>query len=228
MSDAEVFRKRQSIGDLKALIAHTPDATFDRLFASHDAFAEEIIRNLGPTFTSVEVFDVQSFSPRHYEEILLAAALPEEDFQCFILASAIVIATGLGRKSKDDMLYWKYDAFHAHYRLAEARERAAIHNGLRTIEQSGLSSFSPSLEPEHCLTRLKSDVLTALSGTGQEQLETAIITECSAEVAGTLWDKASSTSVSEAALHGFRYLAERPVGLAPPEPLNAALISWNH
>ncbi len=163
---------------------------------------------------------------RAYSAILHAAAMPDDDFSCFIAATAILLADRLQGGAGDDDLYWNYDAFKDHYKLADAPVRAALMNGFRQGQKQGCVRLPEAPPPEACLTRQRPDVLQLLAAEGNEILVETIQSDSSAATAGALWTAAAKRPLSLPAKAGFRYLYERSVSLAPDQPQDAALIPW--
>lgn len=222
-SSAAVFRTRQAIADLRSLIRRTPEETRSRLIAGFpssagdcDGILDRIVAD-GVRFRHPDDFEVHT-------SVLLAAALPDDDFPVFVLATALVLTDILQADDPPDTLFWNWNAFHAQYALADAPVRAALMNGFRVAELAGRIELDPPLSPEDCLTVSRDAVLSELDGSGERALIAAILSDVDARQAGLLWSRADT--VSGSAVTAFRYLCEREEGLAPPDPSSAALIPW--
>lgn len=139
-STSGVFRTLQAIQDLVEVARLARPATLERIASGipfgrmADGAAEAALTSLIQdenariaTPTSVELHD----------SLLLAAALPDDDFDAFVTATAILLADRLQNGLGQDDLYWNWDAFQDHYRLAGACERAAIMNGFRRLHDLG-------------------------------------------------------------------------------------------
>ena len=222
-SSADVFRTRQALGDLRMFVRRTPEDTQARLtagFPSSAGSGADILARIfadGVKFRHPHDFEVHT-------SVLLAAAMPDDDFPVFLFATALVLSDMLQADDPPDALFWNWNAFHAQYALADAPARAALMNGFKVAELAGRIELDPALEAAACLTRSRDAVLAALDGTGERALIAAILSEASAENAGRLW--ASAETVSGPALDGFRYLYERGEGLAPQSAASAALIPF--
>lgn len=222
-SSAEVFRTRQALGDLRSFAARAPEETRARLIAGFPPSAGDgtaFLRRLGA--------DGGRF--RHgsdgevHASILLAAALPDDDFPVFIYATALVLCDVLQSDDAPDTLYWNWEAFHDQFAMADAPARAALMNGFRVAELAGRVDLDPALDPALCLRRGRDAVIAELDGSGERGLLAAMLSEAAPEVVGRMWGEAES--VSAAALSAFRYFHERPAGLAPPAPEAAPLIPF--
>lgn len=223
MSSADVFRTRQALGDLRSLICHTPEETRSRLIAGFPPSTGDG----GRILDRIVADGVRFRHPDDFEchtSVLLAAALPDEDFPVFILATALVLSDMLQADDPPDTLFWNWNAFHAQYALADPPLRAAVMNGFRVAELAGRVELDPVLNPADCLRDSRDGVLSELDGSGERALTAAILSEVDAREAGRLWSVAET--VSGPAVAAFRYLCEREEGLAPADPSSAALIPW--
>ncbi len=157
-------------------------------------------------------------------QLLLAAALPDDDFTAFIAATSILIVNRLSGGWGEDDLYWNWDAFAAHFRLAEPAERAALMNGFRMMDAAGLVTLDTGPTEEDCLTRPMPEVVEALGQADPLDLTSAILADVTPREAGRIWQGNSRVPHSPPTLAAFRYLYERPVSLAPELPTMAPLI----
>lgn len=136
--------------------------------------------------------------------LVLFAAMPDDDFPAFLFATALLIADRLHFGAGRDDLYWNWDAFADHYRLADDVRRAAIMGGFRALALTrGLELSDPPGERD-CLT----------------EPEIALGDPPDAEDAGRLWSRTvrqPGALTSEQKSH-FRFLVERDIGMAPPDP----------
>lgn len=217
-SAAEVFRKRQALRDLSEVIRANQSAV-ERLGTTEDTgrAVAELARQGGR-------FDLGD--GRLYTELLLAAAMPEDDFPCFTAATAILLRHRLEGGAGDD-LFWNWEAFRDHYMLADAPVRAALMNGFRTAAAAGRTLLENGPEPPECLTRSPEDVLPGLDREGRTDIARAIRDAVSAEEAGRLWTGHAGRTLSWSELSGFRCLYERPASMAPDAPEAVALIPWS-
>ncbi len=218
-SSADVFRTRQSVSDLLEVVHQHRDAV-NRLGATGSDRSEIA----GIALNGCVIPSSQS---RAYSAILHAAAMPDEDFNGFVVATAMLIADRLQHGGSEDDLYWNYDAFQDHYRLADPPARAALMNGFRTGHQQGLIHLPKVPDPDVCLTRMERDVVEILAADKADPLLEAVRSNVSAKVAGQLWRHAAARSVTWTLRAGFRYLYERPLSMTPEDPENAKLIPWS-
>lgn len=217
-SSAEVFRTRQAVRDLVEAVGLHRDA----------------VQCLGVTGAERTVLlgiaangriDIDEHRDA-YSSILLAAAMPDEDFGAFIGATAILLADRLQQGHSTDDLYWNWGTFQDHYRLANPPERAALMNGYRLAADAGLVKLGDPPRAEDCLTRSVGDVVATLQSVGQYEIGDAVRSDATPLVAGMLW-QARQDRMTWQELAGFRYLYERPISMAPREPESALLIPWS-
>ena len=211
--NAKIFRTRQATSDLLAFIQRAPEATKSRLLADGTTFVDAFSKSGGR-------FSFPADQDRH-GGVLLAAALPDDDFPAFLLATAVLLADLLQNDSAPDNLFWNWEAFHAQYALADPAPRAALCNGFRALQQSGRVDFDPVPEDALCLSR---DMLTVLNDLDDGAIKSAIEQYATAQSSGRLLGEPERMSNAERA--GLRYLYERPEGIAPPEPTTAPLLLW--
>ena len=218
ISSADVFRTRQATRDLIDVVrSHRKAMTRLGDTKAGEAALIQIVNSNG-CITS-EDDDI-------YRQIMLAAALPDDDFPCFVTATSLLLANRLQDSHGTDDLYWNWDAFRDHYRLADPPVRAALMNGYRTLSDTGRVSLDNAPKAEDCLSRAVEDVVILLDGDDEFELSHSIKGEISPSDAGHLWQVASRKDLSWQALMGFRYLYERPRSIAPKEPKDAELIPW--
>ena len=149
-SVAVVYRSLQAIRDLVGLAQTAPDSTVLRLAAGTPpvempaAVAEAALADL------IGRQDCRMRSDAAlglHETLLLAATLPDDDFEGFVLATLILLADRLqGGRGPDD-LFWHFDAFVEHYALADAPYRAAIFAGYRALAEKGRIDVDPAAVP---------------------------------------------------------------------------------
>lgn len=220
-SAADVFRTRQVISDLTAHITRAGRSAFCRISPRHS--------RLDGLFAAPDDGGGAFAFPRDrdlYGEVLLAAALPDDDFPAFTTATVLLLLDRIGHGAGMDDLYWNWDAFADHYRLADPPVRAVIMNGFRTAAAMGRVSVSQPPEPEDCFTARRQDVLALLRRSDVPALCAAIEQDVSAGEAGELWSDWPADRLTPETVAGFRYLYERPASVAPAQPDTAALIPW--
>jgi sugar/nucleoside kinase (ribokinase family) len=159
-----------------------------------------------------------------HTSILLAAALPDDDFPIFLFATALVLTDMRQADDPPDTLYWNWVAFHAQYALVCPALRAALMRAFKAAELAGRIDLGPAQEPAKCLKMTREAVLTLLDGSGERSLTSAILAGADATEVGWIWSLIDKVSGPD--LAAFRYLYERPEGLAPPEPATVTLIPW--
>ncbi len=218
-SSAEVFRRRQVISDLIGVVhAHRP--ALDRLgatLAERDAISDIVAQGCVLTTPAQD---------RLASHLLLAAALPDDDFPAFICATSILVANRLSEGRGQDDLYWNWDVFRMHYRLADPPVRAALMNGFRAMDIAGLVTLDGGPSEDECLSMAKAEVLKALAPSDPLNLASAITASIHAAEAGKLWHAASEQRLDVPTRAGFRYLYERPGSMEPQLPEAVQLIPW--
>ena len=218
-SSADVFRTRQAVRDLLEVV-HLHRNAMARIGATNaeTAMLETIVQNGGL---------IPEEKQQSYSSLLLAAALPDEDFNGFIAATALLLADRLQAVGRDDDLHWNFEAFHDHYLLADAPVRAAVMNGFRLVHETGKTTLARDPDTTTCLTRQKQDVLVILASEELFWLEDAAKSELDADAAGRLWLTEAKPTLAFPLCVGFRYLYERPTSLALTQPEDAPLIPWD-
>lgn len=220
-SAADVFRSRQVIADLTAYIVQSGRNSFCRITPG--------TARLESLFTTPATAGGSFRFPRDrdiYGEVLLASALPDDDFPAFTTATALLLLDRIRNGAGEDDLYWNWDAFSDHYRLADPSIRAVIMNGFRTAAAMGCVSISVLPETADCLTLGKDAVLVQLRRIGDVKLIDVIERDATAEEAAELWRNSIEGTLSPERVNGFRYLYERPKSMAPVDPHGATLIPW--
>ncbi len=223
MSSADIFRTRQALGDLRAFVRRAPEETKSRLIAGFPSSAGPG----GDVLDRIVADGVRFRHPADFEvhtSVLLAAALPDDDFPLFLYATALVLTDMLQADDPPDTLFWNWEAFHAQYALADGPTRSALMNGFRVAELAGRTELDPAPDPAFFLTNSRDTVLEILDGSGERALVAAITAEVDAAAAGQLWTHADA--VSGPALAAFRYLYERDAGIGPAAPDTVPLIPF--
>jgi hypothetical protein len=140
MSIAVGFRPLQSIHDLVALARRASDATLLRLAAGTPASVMTAGEARAAIFGLVHR-DGCRFLDRDtlalHETILLAASLPDDDFEAFVVATAILLADRLQGGPGPDDLAWHWDAFADHYALAEPPQKSTLLLGFHAMVETG-------------------------------------------------------------------------------------------
>ncbi|MGR3514441.1 MAG: hypothetical protein ACU0GG_16915 [Paracoccaceae bacterium] len=217
-SSADVFRTRQAVADLLEVV-HLHRNAVPRIGASGAEVEslERIVQNRGR---------IPEKRARSYTSILLAAAMPDEDFNAFIAATALLLTDLLQDGTGSEDLYWNYEAFKDHYLLADAPVRAALMCAFRTALQTGKATLPDEPDESHCLTLVYATVLQVLRSENAEDLVDWIENEPDQAVAGARWVDLSSAGVPFALSVAARYLYERPISIAPEPSETATLIPW--
>ena len=218
-SSADVFRTRQAVRDLAEAVGVHRDAVQGLGFTGAE---RDLISQITANGCRIDNDGNRDLLPI----FLMAAALPDEDFESFIGATALLLADRLQANVGMDELAWGWAAFRDHYRLADPPVRAAVMNGFRLLASRGLVTLEMPPETRDCLTFAKGDVVTTLQVARMRDLGAAVGDNASPEEAGILWQNAQSGDLSWQMLVGFRYLYERPDSMAPASADTATLIPW--
>lgn len=217
-SSAGAFRMRQVLSDLSQSVMSGRDSIRRFSVRSHSDAFPRLMANGG----RFNLPDDRDF----YADVLLAAAMPEDDFPAFTTATAVLLMDLLQNGAREDNLDANWEVFEGHYRLADANVRAAIMNAFRLGFELGAAK--PEMPPSatDCLTASASVVTRLLSEAGYTELLEAVTTKATAKQAGLLWARGGDDADSTAIV-GFRYLYERPFSMTPPEQETAPLIRWS-
>lgn len=222
------FRTLQAISDLRAVVRAAPGTTLTRLASGVDIpNADTLLRSLifqdGCQFTSPDTLKL-------HQKLVLAAALPNDDFDAFQIATALLLADRLQRGLGSDDLYWHWDAFQEHYALSPAHIRASVMHGFRRMQIEGLVVLADPPRGSVLLTETREAVDSGLSReTGTRAL--AIRSKLgSDEVTADFWttycapELDPSTTPAPAIVRGIRYLFETHLDWNPPRGTDRRLI----
>jgi hypothetical protein len=227
-----MYRRRQAIADLTSQRLAFPLAAVRRIGAGvglQRSGAPDLQRRLEWHFSGKAPIAELRRDGLVYGMLLMASALPEDDFEPFLAATVLLLLERLSVQGGRDDGFWNWRRLAPHYRLAAAPTRAAIMCGFREAKRMSVIAQPGRPTVEDCLTAPRSDVLAALRhGASGEPLlaiiENAVSAEVGAEEAGALWAahhrgvaRLPETS-RQAAEGGFRYLYERPVSMTPSSP----------
>lgn len=218
MSSAEVFRTRQAVRDLVEAVEVHRDAM-------HRLGVTGADRDAITRITADGRLDAEGQRDT-YSTILLAAAMPDDDFGAFIGATLLLLADRLQGGISEDDLFHNWAAFREHYHLADPPVRAALMNGFRLAKERNLIELVEPPNERECVTFSRGDVVATLQSVGLHDLGKAVRNNVSAEEAGALWQHTPPDQHIWQLLVGFRYLYERPESMAPPTPKDAPLIPW--
>lgn len=217
-SSADGFRMRQVLSDLSNSVMSGRDSILRFSVRSHiDAFPR-LLANGG----RFNLPDDRDF----YSDVLLAAAMPEDDFPAFTTATSILLMDLLQSGAGTDNLFWNWDSFEGHYRMADATVRAAIMNGFRLGFEMGTVKPDTPPSASDCLTSSLGSVQRVLIDRDHKELAEAVTGNVTAKRAGALWTQ-HTDSPDLSMLPGFRYLYERPASLTPPNQETAPLLPWS-
>lgn len=219
-STADVFRTRQALRDLLDVVHQNREAIYRPGLTGAERDAIEKILNRNCRIVATD-------DARAYSKIRLAAAMPDEDFTGFIVATALLLADRLQRGCGGDNLFWNWDAFRDHYMLADPPARAALMNGYRLGDVLGLVSIGEAPSAQACFTLGRGDVLSSLQLAGSTDLARAIERGITAGEAGEIWARSAKGKLDWHELAAFRYLYERSESISPPHPEETPLIPWS-
>jgi hypothetical protein len=108
-----------------------------------------------------------------HESLLLAATMPDDDFEAFVLATMILLADRLQGGAGTDDLFWHWDAFAEHYLTAAPPQRAAIILGFHGLVGAGLLPAADiQLRPVSGvdIARVRADLRAIAHGAGDDVL----------------------------------------------------------
>ena len=225
-----MFRLRQALADLNRQKLLFPLATVRRIGAGIGTRASggpDLQRRLEWYFSGkVPAAELQR-DRLVQGALLMASALPEDDFDSFVAATVLLLAERLTEEGGKDNGFWNWKRLAPHYRLAGPDLRAAIMCGFREARRIGRVTLPEGPGAEDCLTRSREAVLDMLGRNRAEYAilrlaEQAVSEEIDAGEAGALWSTQHRFVARlpdpprEAALAGFRYLYERPLSMTTP------------
>lgn len=220
-STAGVFRIRQVASDLTSYVSSDGRNAFRRVVPVKEAdrlLDRILFRQCGRmSFPEDEAF---------HGDILLAAALPDDDFPAFTAATALLLLDRLSGGDGQDDLYWNWDAFADHYRLADPKIRAVLMNGFRAAVEKGAADLAYMPDPADCLSEEPAAITDRLEREGEREVALALQAEPTPEEAAELWVRLAKRTPGPAVMAAARYLYERPQSLAPEDPLAAPIIPW--
>jgi hypothetical protein len=229
-SDPGAFRLRQALADLNRQKLLFPLATVRRIgagMAFRRSSTPDPQRRLEWYFSGKVPTGELGRDPLVEGAILMASALPEDDFETFLAATVLLLFARLSAEGGKDEGFWNWGRLAPHYRLAQPDLRAAIMCGFREAHRVGRVTLPERPGERDCTTLPRQEVLDRLARHRAEYpllslVERAVEEEADAQHAGDLW-ATQNRNVGRlpdgprlAALAGFRYLYERSLSMAPP------------
>lgn len=218
ISTANVFRIRQVVRDLVVAVGVHRDALLRLGLTGAD---KDSIKRI----TTDGKIDAEAHR-NTVSHLLLAAAMPDEDYAAFIGATLVLLADKLQGGDGEDNLAHNWAAFRQHYNLCDPPVRAALMNGFRLADNLELLTLKAPPEDAECTTFQRGDVIATVQSLGLHELCLAIRNDASAADAGAMWQHIPDDQKSWQLLMGYRHLFERPQSLEPPAPDAAPLIPW--
>lgn len=229
-SDPGTFRLRQAMADLNGQKLQFPLATVRRIgagMAFRQSSAPDPQRRLEWYFSGKVPPGELGRDPLVEGAILMASALPEDDFETFVAATVLLLVARLSADGGRDEGFWNWGRLAPHYRLAQPDLRAAIMCGFREAHRAGRVTLPESPGERDCTTLPRQEVLDRLARHRTEFpllsfVERAVAEKADAQHAGDLWATQNRNVARlpdgprQAALVGFRYLYERSLSMAPP------------
>jgi hypothetical protein len=223
-SDIGMFRHRQAIADLTSQKLAFPLAAVRRIGAGvglGKPGAPDLQRRLEWHFSGKAPISELRRDGLVHGTLLMASALPEDDFEPFLAATVLLLLERLSVAGGKDDGFWNWRRLSPHYRLAAPPMRAAIMCAFREAQIMGLINQPGRPTADDCLTTPRNAVLTTLRLViPAEQLlaviEEAVAGDIGARDAGDLWATLNGRiarlpeAPRRAAEAGFRYLYERP------------------
>lgn len=159
-SAAVCFRSLQAIHDLRRVAGKASDRTLGRMAAGlGNAFSAEdltsLVRNDGCCLSAAA-------AEAAHHALILCATLPDDDFDAFRAATAILLADRLQDGGGTDDLFWHWDAFQEHYRMLPPPDRAAIFHGFLRANADGRVSLYDPPSGEDLVTEPRESVAARL------------------------------------------------------------------
>lgn len=155
------FREYQYFSDLCQVASGASDATLRRIASGlPEDIGPDLIRRLIDDNSCR--LDGDTFG-RLRSTVTLASALPDDDFDAFVCATAILIADEIQGGEGMNSLYWHWDAYHDHYRMAEPHVRATLIGGFDALASSGRLALEPMPRPDDLIGRPQDEVVGGLA-----------------------------------------------------------------
>lgn len=226
------FFALQARADMRHIALSAGTAAFRRIAGQLDGrgtpAAEPLAQRLSDIARGKAPAGALADDDRALAALLLASAAPMDDGDSFLAATAILLLHRLDMRGGPDDLLWSRPLLFDTLRRQPSPARAAVMCAIRGARRMGLIDLGGDPNPEDCLTRPRTQVLTSLRARpGLTAIARAIETASSPRTAGALWEAWSDRMASldpadrRAAVAGFRYLYERRGGLAPSAATSA-------
>jgi hypothetical protein len=160
-SDFGEFRRKQAIADLRHHTRSFPLATVRRIGAGIDARREgaNLQQRLEWYFRGkLPLSNLRSDAPAS-GAVLMASALPDEDFESFLAATVLLVLERLTSENGPDDGFWTWRRLAPHYRLAGPSVRAAIMCGFREARRFARIALDEGPEPGDCMSASRDETL---------------------------------------------------------------------
>jgi hypothetical protein len=237
-SDTGAFRLRQAVADLNRQKLLFPLATVRRIGAGigiRSAGRPDLQRRLEWHFSGKVPTPVLRRDSLVHGALLMASALPEDDFDSFLAATVLLLLERLTGDNGQDDGFWNWRRLAPHYRLAGPALRAAVMCGFREGRRTGRIALPDGPGDKDCLSAPRDAVIADLSQNRPAYpllslIERSVRAEVSARDAGDLWATQHHVLARlpdgprHAALAGFRFLYERPASMEPSPGTNPPAI----
>lgn len=237
-SDLSGFRQRQAIADLRHQTRALPAVGIRRIGAGiglRSAGGTNLQKRLEWYFAGKAPVTNLRRDRVVYGALLMASALPDDDFEPFVAATVLLLLERLSAPvGKADDGFWNWNRLAPHYRLALPATRAAIMNGFRECSRQGRISLKGGPTAADCLTVPREDVLSEFARAPDHPIlravRDAVHANPDAVQAGALWAEMHRDVANlpddqrRAAEIGVRHLYERPESLEPPLGRDAAVL----
>lgn len=114
--------------------------------ANTDSKHDDLARLIGPDGCRITDPTTEALLP----SLTLSATLPDDDFEAFQVATALLLADRLQSGGGTDDMFWHWDAFQEHYLTAAPQVRAAILQGYAHANDLALVAL---MDPPEASTR---------------------------------------------------------------------------
>lgn len=164
-----LFFRAQTVADLIAVARAAPEGVFGRMaeLVPTGATAQAFVDLAGAQGGRLPPDQAERLHPN----LLLAATLPSEDFEGFVVASALLLADRLQSGAGTDDLFHHWDTLEERYRETSAPVRAALLRGFALCHALGQVALEGPPAGTDLVTEPRAAALAALAALATSMTE---------------------------------------------------------